>query len=133
MMKLLYCLHKFWLGLRLRCPNCEQGRMFTGLFKMETLCPHCGARFERLSGESIGGTLINLSLAEVLSMGGYLLTQWLFNPPLLFQLTFWVAFNLLFIVFFYRHARGLWVSVAYLTGSVYPDREAPKTVVDKGE
>jgi uncharacterized protein (DUF983 family) len=125
-MKIVYSLRKLWMGLRLRCPNCEQGHMFSGLFKIETLCPHCGARFERMSGESIGGTLINLSLAEVLSMGGYLLTQWLFSPPLVFQLTFWVTFNLLFIVFFYRHARGVWVSVAYLLGSVYPDDQAPK-------
>jgi uncharacterized protein (DUF983 family) len=125
-MKIFHSFRKLWLGLRLRCPNCEQGRMFSGLFKMETLCPQCDVRFERLSGESIGGTLINLVMAEVLSMGGYLVTQWLFNPPLAFQLTFWVAFNLLFIVFFYRHARGAWVSVAYLSGSVYPDEEAPK-------
>ena len=67
--------------------------MFRGLFKMDEKCPHCGARYERLSGESIGVTMLNLSLAETLSMGGYIVTQALFSPPLVFQLTFWVSFN----------------------------------------
>ncbi|MEZ4668403.1 MAG: DUF983 domain-containing protein [Anaerolineae bacterium] len=124
-MKIGYALHKLWLGLRLRCPNCEQGRMFSGLFQIEPVCPHCNARFERQSGESIGGTLINLCTAEVLTMGGYLLTQFLFSPSLVFQLTFWIAFNLIFIVLFYRHARALWVSVSYLSGDVYPDGQPP--------
>jgi hypothetical protein len=46
-----------------------------------------------------------------------------FNPPLAFQLIFWISFNIVFIVLFYRHARGLWVSIAYLTGGVYPDQD----------
>lgn len=122
-MQIGFAIHKLWVGLRLRCPNCEQGKMFHGLFKMDKTCPYCGARYERLDGESIGGTLVNLCLAEMLSMGGYIVSQVLFAPPLWFQLTFWVAFNIIFILLFYRHARGMWVSVAYLSGSVYPDQD----------
>ncbi len=119
-------LWKLWIGMRLRCPNCERGKMFSGLFRMEPVCSHCGARYERAQGESIGGTLINLVAAEMLSMGGFIITQVLFSPPMLFQLVFWVSFNLIFIVLFYRHARSMWVSVAYLTGGVYPDNAPPK-------
>ncbi len=122
--RLLFIVRKLLVGLWLRCPNCERGTMFHGLFRMEATCPHCGVRYERASGESIGGTLINLCLAEVLSVGGYIITQAIWNPPWQFQLAFWVAFNLVFIVLFYRHARGLWVSVAYLTGGVYADQPA---------
>ncbi len=116
-----HAIHKLWVGARLRCPNCEKGKMFHGLFSIDKTCPNCGVRYERLDGESIGGTLVNLVFAEVLSMGGYIITQALFAPPLAFQLTFWVSFNIIFILLFYRHARGIWVSVAYLSGSVYPD------------
>ncbi|MBI5667536.1 MAG: DUF983 domain-containing protein [Chloroflexi bacterium] len=121
MSQLFRTLHKLLLGLFLRCPNCGRGRMFRGLFHMEPTCPYCGVRYERQSGESIGGTLINLCVAEVLSVGGYFISQAIWNPPLEFQLIFWVTFNIVFIVLFYRHARGLWVSIAYLTGGVYPD------------
>ncbi|MBC6935372.1 MAG: DUF983 domain-containing protein [Chloroflexi bacterium] len=126
-MKGITVLRKLLLGLLLRCPNCGRGRLFDGLFnlfRMEATCPDCHVRYERQSGESIGGTLINLCLAEVLSVGGYFATQAAFAPPLAFQLIFWITFNIVFIVLFYRHARGLWVSIAYLTGGVYPDADA---------
>lgn len=126
-MKIWHYIHKLWIGLRLRCPVCEQGHMFNGLFKMDATCSHCGARFERLSGESIGGTLINLCVAEVLSVGGFIITELAFHPSLAFQLTFWTLFNIIFIVLFYRHARGLWVSMAYLAGGVYSD-DAPDSM-----
>ncbi|MEO8609151.1 MAG: DUF983 domain-containing protein [Chloroflexota bacterium] len=120
-MKLFYYLRKLFIGLILRCPNCERGKMFTGLFTMRETCPYCNARFERKQGESVGGTLINLSFAELLSISGFFISEALFHPPLAFQLIFWVAFNILFVLLFYRHARGMWVAIAYLSGGVYPD------------
>jgi hypothetical protein len=72
-------------------------------------------------GESIGGTLINLCFAELLSIGGFFISEALFHPPLAFQLIFWVTFNILFVLLFYRHARGMWVAIGYLSGGVYPD------------
>ena len=32
-------LHVLWTTFRLRCPNCGQGRIFTGLFRMNKTCP----------------------------------------------------------------------------------------------
>ncbi|MBA3872683.1 MAG: DUF983 domain-containing protein [Anaerolineae bacterium] len=125
-MEIGYTVHKLFVGLRLRCPNCEQGHMFHGLFAMDETCPYCGVRYERREGESIGGTMINLVCAEVLSMGGYIITQALFAPSLAFQLTFWVTFNIVFILLFYRHARGIWASLSFLSGNVYPDPDTQK-------
>ena len=100
--------------------------MFHGLFLMDETCPYCGVRYERREGESIGGTMINLVCAEVLSMGGYIISQALFAPSLAFQLTFWVTFNIVFILLFYRHARGIWASLSFLSGNVYPDPDTQK-------
>lgn len=34
-----------------RCPRCAKGKVFTGLFKMNTSCPDCGLQYLRdLSG-----------------------------------------------------------------------------------
>ncbi|HUN08564.1 MAG TPA: DUF983 domain-containing protein [Aggregatilineales bacterium] len=124
-MNLSTTIHKLWLTLWLRCPHCERGAMTSGLFRFHETCPVCNARFERREGESIGGTMINLVTAELLTMGGLIITQAFYAPPVWFQLTFWIAFNILFIIFFYRHARALWIGVAYLAGYVYPD-ESPR-------
>lgn len=116
-------LHKLWVGLTLRCPNCEQGRMFDGLFKMRPECDVCGVRFERRSGESVGGMYFNLGIAELIAIPGYFIVNALFHPPFIPHLLFWFVFTVVFCALFYRHARGLWVSISYLTGGVQTDRD----------
>lgn len=116
-------LHKLAVGLALRCPNCEQGRMFDGLFKMRRECDVCGVRFERRSGESIGGMYVNLGLAEMIAIPGFFLVHALFEPPFLPHLLFWFAFTVVFCTLFYSRARGLWVAISYLTGGVQTDSE----------
>jgi uncharacterized protein (DUF983 family) len=116
---------KLWLALNVRCPNCEQGAMFDGLFRMNPTCPVCEVRFERRDGESLGGMMFTLGLSEILSLGGYFLTQALFAPPIAAQLAFWAAFTVFFCTLFYRNGRGLWIGVVYLTGGVYKDDEQP--------
>lgn len=122
---LRFAAEKLLLALFLRCPNCGKGKMFRDLFTIERTCPVCGVRFERRSGESVGGMYINLGLAEFLSVGGFFLFQALFNPPWVPHLVFWILFNIVFVVLFYRHSRALWVAIGYLTGGVYRDSDAP--------
>jgi|FLYN01.1.fsa_nt_gi uncharacterized protein (DUF983 family) len=123
MQRLYSYIRALWRGFLLRCPNCGRGRMFRGLFEMEKTCPICQVRFERQSGESIGGMVINLALAEVITLGGFFLVDALFHVPITHQLIFWIPFTILFCIFFYRHARAMWVGVAFLVGGVYRDEE----------
>ncbi|MBX3061895.1 MAG: DUF983 domain-containing protein [Anaerolineae bacterium] len=120
---LSYTLHKLLVGLLLRCPNCEKGAIFSGLFTMNETCSHCGVRFERQHGESVGGMYINLIAAELITAAGFLITQLLLNPPLYGQLAFWVIFNILFVVIFYRNSRAIWVAITYLTNGLQTDAE----------
>lgn len=114
-------LRKLGVGLRLRCPVCEQGRMFTGLFRLHPTCPYCLSRYERGSGDAIGGVYINVALAEITALMGFFTVHTLFSPPIYAQLFIWVPYILVFVLLFYRHARGLWIGVLFLTGAVYPD------------
>lgn len=43
-----------WDLLRLRCPVCREGTVFTGPYAMNETCPHCGIRFERENGYFLG-------------------------------------------------------------------------------
>ena len=116
-------LPRLLLGLRLRCPNCGQGKTFTSLFKMEETCSVCHVRYERQSGESVGGMYINLGAAELLSIGGYFVTLILFHPPVALNAGFWILFNIIFVLLFYRHSRSLWIATVYLNGGVKTDEE----------
>lgn len=115
-----------WTTLRLRCPNCAQGRIFTGLFSMNKTCPVCGVRFEREDGESVGGMYINLALAELITIGGFFVANALFAFPFIPHLVFWAVFNVAFVTLFYRHARSLWIGTVYVTGGVFADSETPE-------
>ena len=117
----IYSARKITMGLFLRCPNCEKGKMSNGLFSIQEKCPVCGVRFERKEGEAIGGAMLNLSIVEVVTATGIILTIVLFHVPITLELAFWIPFNIIFVFLFYRHARAIWVSINYLTGGVYPD------------
>ncbi len=116
-------IHKLLVGARLRCPNCEQGRLFSGFFQMHPTCPVCGVRFERSSGESLGGMMVNLVMAELLTIGGFFISYFVLGSPVDMTplIVFWLAFDLLFVLAFYRPARGLWVAVTYLTSGLRTD------------
>ncbi len=115
--------HKLVVGLSLRCPACEQGRMFTNLLHIEETCPYCDSRFERYPGESTGGMMIALMVAQFVAVGGFFLTEALFQLPHIVALPLWSVLLVIFSLLFYRHARGLWVAVVYLTGAVHPDSD----------
>ncbi len=109
------------LGLILRCPVCRHGKMFASLFKMHQRCPHCGVIFERDPGEVTGGMAITLVLVSTIAVvtGSLLAVLTTISPFLLIG-----ALSLFTIVaglLFYRHARGLWVSFLYLSGSIWED------------
>ena len=117
---------KILLGTAVRCPNCEQGHMFDGLFKMNETCPICEVRFERAEGESIGGMMFTLGLAEVLALAGYFITHAMWGLSVTTQLIIWGLFSIVFCILFYRNGRGTWVGIVYLSGNVYKDGEKEK-------
>lgn len=109
-------LRVLWDGLRLRCPQCHRGAMFAARFTMWPVCPVCGLRFERSSGEITGGMGINAFVSEtvVFIVGAAL--GWFTALPLLPLLGGMVLFAIVFPIAFYRPSRGLWASILYLTG-----------------
>lgn len=108
-------------GLLLICPACGHGRMFRSLFKMNVRCPVCGIIFERDMGEVTGGMAINVT---VTSMGATIAAAYfalLTDIPALPLIGLLGAGTVAFALLFYRHARGLWAGILYLTGSMFED------------
>lgn len=122
-------LHKLLVAARLRCPNCEQGRIFTG-FNVNSTCPNCGVRFERREGESVGGMMLNLVVVETTAIAGFFIVDALTDIPPTTQIWFWLPYSLLMPLLLYRSSRAIWIAVAYLNGDVYragdEDHDAPQ-------
>ena len=108
-------------GLLLICPACQQGRMFRSLFTMNVRCPVCGVIFERDAGEVTGGMAINMTLTSILALLGGALAAVYTDIPALVLIGATAAVTTAFGLLFYRHARGLWTSILYLTGSIFED------------
>jgi uncharacterized protein (DUF983 family) len=113
-----------WLGFTLRCPHCQQGGMMKNFFEPHELCPHCGVRFERATGEGTGAMVILISGLPIMAILLFFIVR-LLNPefpliPLAFGLCVFLAVLMLVM---YRHARGLWIGVIYHTGGLFTDEE----------
>jgi uncharacterized protein (DUF983 family) len=118
MLRILYILT---LGLLLRCPACRRGRMFRSLFVMNVRCPVCAVIFERDAGEVTGGMAINMTLTSTIALVGGGLLGVLTDVPAIELILLMGAFTVAVGLLFYRHARGLWTSILYLTGSIFED------------
>jgi uncharacterized protein (DUF983 family) len=116
-------IHKLRIGAAQRCPNCERGSLFSGILRLHPTCPVCGVRFERSSGESLGGMMLNLVAAELLTFGGFFGSYFLLGRPadMTPLIVFWLVFDIVFVLGFYRPARGLWIAVTYLTSGLHVD------------
>ncbi len=114
----------FWdTGLKLRCPVCEQGKLFADWFNMNPTCPHCYVRFERYEGEVVGGMSISIVVTAVIFLVGYMLGEYLTDWSVWVHLAIWIPYSLIFPIFFYRYSRALWVVILHVGGDVHWDYE----------
>lgn len=117
-----------WAGLRLRCPSCGQGRIFAGLTKMNPRCSVCGVIFEREEGDFLGAMVIAYSVtAVVVAAGVYAVEVWT-DLDAYTHLFLWSLVAALFLLFGYRHMKGLWVGILCLMVGLHapPDQVDPE-------
>jgi len=76
-------------GLRLLCPRCGQGRLFTGWFAISAACPHCGLDFKREPGFYLGSISINYGVTALGTGALYALLVFVFGTSHEAALTAW--------------------------------------------
>src|SRR6185503_6764121 len=108
-------------GLLLTCPACRYGRMFRSLWTMNLRCPVCGIIFERDAGEVTGGMWINATVTSTLAVVPALYFALFTKVPLALLFGILALITVAFGLLFYRPARGLWISILSLTGSIDED------------
>ena len=101
----------FGRALRLRCPRCGEGELFTGWFTMPPRCSFCGIAFEREQGYFVGAIYVNYALTVLIAVGGYFVLWTRADLSNTVQLMLWVPFCVLFPLWFFRYSRALWLAV----------------------
>lgn len=105
-----------------RCPNCGEGRLFTGLYKVKEKCDSCGVRFERDSGSWLGAMVVAYSLAvvAVVIVAAVTIVRWG-----LFQGLEWVLVStgVVSVLVLYRPVKGFWIWSMWAAGLVIRDEE----------
>ena len=101
-------------ALRLRCPLCGVGRLFSGWFAMDETCETCGLRFEREHGYFVGAIYVNYVVTAVLCLGIPIVLDVLFGIPVWTQLAVAGVLAVLVPIVFFRYARSLWLGIDHL-------------------
>ena len=110
-------------ALRLRCPRCGSGRLFTGLVHMPTRCPVCGLVLEREAGYFIGAIYINYGLTVLLALGGYFALEAWLSPTPGWQVAIWGTFVVLFPLWSFRYSKALWLALDHLVDPTHAGEE----------
>jgi uncharacterized protein (DUF983 family) len=98
-------------GLLLRCPVCGQGKLFRSAFGMHQQCPVCHFVYEREEGYFTSAIAIDLVVSELIVTAVALPLA--ANPSIsIMTVLLWcIPLSILLPVIFYRHSRGLWMSM----------------------
>lgn len=109
-------------GAMLRCPNCGHATISDSLWTVNQECRVCHVIFERKSGESAGASIIWLSTLPIMALIIFFVMYALNSSlPVWLLAGIPVLFVLIIGVVGYRHVKGVWIGIAYLTGDVYAD------------
>jgi uncharacterized protein (DUF983 family) len=96
--------------LRLRCPVCEQGRLFHGFFDNPDRCPACGFYFMRENGYFLPHVPIGYGATVFLALSMWPLLKYVFGVRSdAVILTVMVVTAIVFGVWFTRYAKMLWL------------------------
>lgn len=98
-------------ALRLRCPECGDGKLFAGWFKMNDRCANCDTDFRREPGFYLGSIYFNYGLTALVVTVTYVGAMILGHgesPTLFWSI---LGFCVLFPLWYFRYARSLWLSM----------------------
>jgi uncharacterized protein (DUF983 family) len=97
---------------RLRCPVCENARIFNGYFDTPEKCPFCGYYFMRESGYFLPHVAIGYGATVAVALGVWpFMTYVLHIQSDALILGTMVAVGILFGVWFVRYAKMLWLAL----------------------
>jgi uncharacterized protein (DUF983 family) len=83
-----------WRGVKCRCPNCGEGRLFRKFIKPVDNCESCGENFRPQRADDLPAYLVIMIVGHIM-VGGYLGTELLFTLSSWQHLAIWVPVSVL--------------------------------------
>lgn len=113
-------------SLRLRCPNCQQGRLMKNWFVVNTACSACGYEFQKESGDFWGSMVFSYTYAGFVAflVSGFLIT---FDLLTIGQRVYAAVIGgALAIFLLHPFTRANWIAVMFLTRGHYEEYQPRK-------
>lgn len=101
-------------ALRLRCPSCGVGALFSRWIKLRTKCDGCGLHFERGEHDHfLGAYLVNFIIAELLVVAALVAGMMLTWPDVPWSTLTWVLIAMVIPapVLTYPFSRAVWLAL----------------------
>ncbi len=112
-------------ALRLRCPRCGEGPLFTSLFSMLERCPHCRLKYERAPGYYLGSAYFNYGFLAILTTFSYIILRYGVGIPTATLKYPLLAIAVVLPLFTFRYARAVWLAMdCHFDSSVLADETA---------
>jgi len=100
--------------LRLRCPNCLEGRVWRGFVSMNALCSVCGLAFDRESGYFAGAMVVSYALAVPILAAMVIALIMLGGLDVVVALIIGNTAYLVLVPFIFRYSRVVWLHLDWL-------------------
>ena len=111
-------------GLGRRCPYCGGAGIFAGYFSLRERCPTCGVSFDREEGYFLGAMLVNLLVAEFLTVAVAVALMIFTDLSLLPLEAIAISLAVGLPILFYPYSRMLWMALDLLVDP--PERQAER-------
>ncbi len=99
-------------GLLGRCPRCSEGPLFRGFLGVRPRCEACGLNLEAQdSGD--GPAAFIILIVGFLAVGGLLVTEVVYQPPVWVHLVVWLTFTLILVLALMRPFKATLIALQY--------------------
>ncbi len=105
-------------GMRLRCPNCGIGRLFSKFLKVQDSCSHCGEELHHHRADD-APPYVTIFIVGHIVVALVLAVEVAFQPSYLIHALLWLPLSLLLSLFFLPVSKGAivgWQWALYMHG-----------------
>lgn len=101
-----------WDGVRLRCPSCGEGRIFSNGFQTNVRCSECGAPFERPGeGDFLMAMIFAYALAGAVVLSLIYVLNRFTDLDIMVQLALTLPLGVAVVLLSFRSVKGIWITL----------------------